>query len=149
MKRILEYNVTDDYIGKNIKTLLKSHFKMSSSLITDLKKTDDGIFVNGTHKNVTYILCAGDSVRITMRELSENSITPAKVDFKIIYEDEDVIAVDKPPFVPTHPSAGNYENTLANGMIYHWNKNNEHRIFRAVNRLDKNKIGRASWRERV
>lgn len=141
MERILEYIVIDDYIGKNIKTLLKVHFKMSSSLISDLKKADDGILVNGLHKNVTYILCKGDNVRITIRELSRNTIAPAEIDFKILYEDEDILAVDKPPFVPTHPSAGNYENTLANGVIYYWNKKNEQRLFRAVNRLDKNTSG--------
>lgn len=141
MKRILDYTAEADYINVSIKSFLKSHYKMSSSLITDLKKTDDGITVNGERKNVTYIIRKNDKIRITISELARNEIVPNKIDFKILYEDEDVMAVDKPPFIPTHPSMGNYDNTLANGVIYYWRQKSEERIFRAVNRLDKNTSG--------
>ncbi len=141
MKRIFKYTAQTDYIGKNIKTFLKSYYKMSSSLITDLKKTDDGIKVNGKKENVTYIMERDDVIEITITELAENQILPARIDFQILYEDEDIMVVNKPPFVPTHPSAGNYDNTLANGVIYYWQKKGEKRVFRAVNRLDKNTSG--------
>lgn len=68
MERILTYNVSDDYAGKNIKTLLKQHFKMSSALILSLKRNEDGICVNGERKYVDYVLQCGDNVSLTMRE---------------------------------------------------------------------------------
>lgn len=141
MKRIFYYKADKDYINTSIKAFLKSYYKMSSALITDLKKTDDGIVVNGERKNVTYIIKEKDEIKITITELAENEIVPVKIDFEILYEDEDVMAVNKPPFVPTHPSMGNYDNTLANGVIYYWRQRGEERIFRAVNRLDKNTSG--------
>lgn len=141
MKRIFYYTADKDYINTSIKAFLKSYYKMSSALITDLKKKDDGIVVNGERKNVTYIIKEKDEIKITITELAENEIVPAKIDFEILYEDEDVMAVNKPPFVPTHPSMGNYDNTLANGVIYYWRQRGEERIFRAVNRLDKNTSG--------
>lgn len=141
MKRIFKYTAKDDYVGTTLKAFLKSYYKMSSSLIADLKKTDDGIAVNGERKNVTYIIEENDEIAITLTELAKNEIVPKKIDFKILYEDEDIMAVDKPPFVATHPSSGNYDNTLANGVMYYWLQKGEERVFRAVNRLDKNTSG--------
>lgn len=102
MKRVFKYTVADDYADKKIKVFLKSHYKMSTALVSDLKKTDDGIIVNGERQTVAYTLRKGDEITITIRELSKNEIIPAPINFKVLYEDEDVMVVEKPPFVPTH-----------------------------------------------
>lgn len=139
MKRKFVYDVGKDYNGKNIKMLLKQYYKMSSSLISALKRCDDGIIVNGERRYVTYILKENDIVEITITEGASEGIVPLKMDIDIIYEDEDIIIVNKPPYLPTHPSMGHYENTLANGLMYYFR--NEERTFRAVNRLDKDTSG--------
>ena len=59
----------------------------------------------------------------------------------IVYEDEDVLVINKPPNMPTHPSMGNYENSLANGVMYYYKSKGEERVFSAVNRLDKDTSG--------
>lgn len=142
MERIFTYTAEENYIGENIKTLLKQKFKMSSSLISSLKREEDGILVNGGKKHVNYIIQKGDCVKLTMREEggSEN-IVPVEMKLDIVYEDEDVIIINKPPHLPTHPSAGHYDDTLANGLTYYFKHNCGERVFRAVNRLDKDTSG--------
>ncbi len=141
MERILTYTVDDGYAEKNIKTLLKQHFKMSTSLIIDLKRGEDGILVNGIREHVDYILKPGDKVALTMREAASETVEPVMTELEIVYEDEDLIIINKPPHMPTHPSAGHHGDTLANGLAYYFKSRCEERVFRAVNRLDKDTSG--------
>lgn len=141
MERILTYTADEEYAGKNLKTLLKQRFKMSTSLIIDLKRGENGICVNGAREHVSYILKHGDKVTLTMREEGSLNIEPVKTELDIVYEDEDLIIVNKPPRMPTHPSAGHHGDTLANGLAYYFKSRGEERVFRAVNRLDKDTSG--------
>lgn len=141
MKRVFEYTADEKCSGMLIKDFLKKHYNMSTNLITALKKHRDGICVNGEHKRVTHRLSAGEKLVITMYDTASENIVPAEIPIDIVYEDEDIAVVNKPPKLPTHPSMGNFENTLANAMMYHWLKNGEEHIFRAVNRLDKDTSG--------
>lgn len=141
MKRVFEYLVDDYFSGKNIKTLLKQHYHMSTNLITLLKKYEDGICVNGEHKRITYVLSENDHVTLTMYDEPSENIVPTQIELDILYEDDDIMVINKPPYLPTHPSMGNFENTLANGIMHLWSKRGEAGTFRAVNRLDKNTSG--------
>lgn len=141
MERVFEYTVSPEYDGENVKTVLKQHFKMSSALIKELKKYEDGIRVNGEHKRVVDTLCGNDLLRVTLRETASENIIPKKLPLDIVYEDEDVLVINKPPHMPVHPSMGNYENTVANGVMYYFKNRGEERVFRAVNRLDKDTSG--------
>ena len=59
----------------------------------------------------------------------------------IVYEDEDILVVNKPADMPIHPSINNYENTLANAVAYYYKKQGETFIFRCINRLDRDTTG--------
>lgn len=131
----------DEFAGKTIKDLLVGHYKMSGSMIKALKREEDGILVNGEPKFVVHILEKGDDVQLTMREAASDNIALVKADFGIVYEDEDIIIVNKPANMPTHPSQGNHENTLANALMYYFKENNCECAFHAVNRLDKDTSG--------
>lgn len=141
MKRIFEYVIDEKYNDVMIKAFLKEHYNMSTNLITALKRDYDGICVNGEHKRVTHRLKTGEKLVITMYEGVSENIVPTDIAVDILYEDEDIAVINKQPHLPTHPSMGNYENTLANAMMYHWNKMGENHVFRAVNRLDKDTSG--------
>lgn len=141
MDRIFEYRITSEYSGGNIKTVLKQHFKMSSALIKELKKYDDGIRVNGRHMRVVDTVMEGDLLTITLRDTASENIIPNNIPLNIVYEDEDILVIDKPPGMPVHPSMGNYENTVANAVMYYFQSRGEDRVFRAVNRLDKDTSG--------
>lgn len=141
MDRVFEYRITPEYNGENVKTVLKQHFKMSSALIKELKKYDDGIRVNGSHMRVVDIVREGDLLEITLRDTASENIVPNNIPLNVVYEDEDILVIDKPPNMPVHPSMGNYENTVANAVMYYFQLRGEDRVFRAVNRLDKDTSG--------
>ena len=141
MDRILEYEIPSEYDGANITTVLKQHFKISTNLIKDLKKYKEGIQVNGEHKRVVDFVAKGDILKITIRDTASENIVPTDIPLDIVYEDEHVLVINKLPNMPTHPSMGNYENSLANGVMYYYKSKGEERVFRAVNRLDKDTSG--------
>lgn len=72
---------------------------------------------------------------------SSENILPVKMEPNIIYEDDDLLVINKPPMLPVHPSQGNFENTLANGLAYYFKEKNMPFVFRAVNRLDRDTTG--------
>lgn len=149
MKRILKYTITAENDGETIRDFLAQECRMSGTLIKNLKKYDDGITVNGERRFVIHTLCAGDILQIAVYDEASENIVPVKLDFETLYEDEDIIIVNKPPHMPTHPSAGNFTNTLANALMYYWGERGEEHVFRAVNRLDKDTSGVIALRKTV
>lgn len=141
MDRVFEYVITSEYDGENVTTVLKQHFKMSTSLIKDLKKYEDGLRLNGAHIRTVDTVKTGDVLTVTLRDSASENIIPKNISLDIVYEDEDILVLNKPPHMPTHPSMGNYENSLANGVMYYFQSKGEDRVFRAVNRLDKDTSG--------
>ena len=136
----LEYKVIDNKYF-NIKEVLKSYFFISDRLLTKLKN-NKRIFLNGNTEYVTKQISIGDfiSVNIDFEEESEN-IVPINMNLNIIYEDDSLLIIDKPPFLPVHPSASHYEDSLSNGIKYYYDSINLKRKIRPVNRLDKNTSG--------
>jgi 23S rRNA pseudouridine1911/1915/1917 synthase len=63
------------------------------------------------------------------------------MELKILYEDEDILVINKPADMPVHPSAGNYENTLANGIAWYFYEKGEDFVYRCINRLDRDTTG--------
>lgn len=141
MKRVLSCTVTDEFDGQRLDTLLRSEYKMSGSLIKDLKRAEDGLIVNGRRARTVDLLHTGDRVTLTLHEFASENIPPVKLSFRIVYEDEDILIVSKPAGMPTHTSQGNFYNTLSNAVMYHYQENGEEHVFRAVNRLDKDTSG--------
>ena len=124
----LEYKVIDNKYF-NIKEVLKSYFFISDRLLTKLKN-NKRIFLNGNTEYVTKQISIGDfiSVNIDFEEESEN-IVPINMNLNIIYEDDSLLIIDKPPFLPVHPSASHYEDSLSNGIKYYYDSINLKRFF--------------------
>lgn len=141
MKRVLTYVVERPYDGKELKMVLRDRYKMSTTLIKELKNQEDGFLINGGHIRIVDTVKAGDTLTITMRDKPSKNIEPVNIPLDIVYEDEDILIVNKAPDMPTHISIGNYNNSLANALMYHYKKEGEEHLFRAVNRLDKDTSG--------
>lgn len=141
MKRVLSCTVTEESDGQRLDTLLRAKYKMSGSLIKELKRAEDGLLVNGSRARTVDTLHAGDSVTLTLHEYASENIPPVRLSFRTVYEDEDILIVSKPAGMPTHTSQGNFFNTLSNAVMYHFMENGEEHVFRAVNRLDKDTSG--------
>lgn len=114
----------------------------SRAVIIKLKKTKIGIRKNGVWARVNETLKTGDVLDICLEEqtYSEN-ITPKECVLDILYEDEDILVVNKPYDTPIHPSLNNYDNTLANGVMYYYHKQDKPCTFRCINRLDRDTTG--------
>ena len=117
----LKYVVNNLCIYSNVRQVLKNEFNMSNRLITKLKQ-NKLIYLNDEETYLDKSLSIGDTVKciIDFNESSEN-IIPTKMDLKIIYEDDYILAVDKPFNMAVHPSILHYENSLSNGVKYYFN----------------------------
>lgn len=133
--------ISEQYDGLRVDETLRRHFEISGSLIKDLKKYDDGILLNGEHIRTVDSVKCGDVLTVTMHDSDSENIIPQNIPLNVMYEDEDILIVDKQPGIPTHPSMGHPEGTLANGVIAHYINSGERHIFRAVNRLDRDTSG--------
>ena len=91
---------------------------VSRSYLQKLIK-DNQIFVNNKPQKASYKLKVEDYVSFVIPEHTEPDIEPEKMDLDILYEDEDVIVVNKPKGMVVHPAAGHFEHTLVNGLMYH------------------------------
>lgn len=141
MTRRIQYKIEEKHNGKCISMFLKEK-EYSRAVIIELKKTKTGIQKNGTWAGVNEILNTGDilEIRLTEQGSSEN-IVPKEFQLDILYEDEDILVVNKPYDTPIHPSVNNYNNTLANGVVHYYQQQNKPYIFRCINRLDRDTTG--------
>lgn len=141
MNRQLTYMVLTENENMTILDFLKAK-GISSHLITHLKKTANGITLNGKWAYVTERLRKNDLVCISIvEEEPSQNIVPVNIPVDIAYEDEDIIVVDKPSNMPIHPSVNNFDNTLANALAYYYKNVDSPFVFRCINRLDRDTTG--------
>ena len=141
MNVILTYKITESESGRSIAAfLLDSGY--SSRLVVHLRNTGGSFLLNGKIVYSNTILQPGDclNVYVTEKKASEQ-IVPVPADLSVVYEDEHVLVIDKPAGMPVHPSAGNYENTLANGIAWYFAEKGEDFVYRCINRLDRDTTG--------
>ena len=139
MIRILDYQITKE--TDSILLFLKEH-GYSSNLIVHLKKTPESILKNGIWSYVNEPLHVGDTlhIRIEENEGSDN-IVPNEIPLSILYEDKDILVIDKPANMPIHPSINHYEQTLANGVLWYYTAQQIPYTFRCITRLDRDTTG--------
>ena len=131
------------FIGLSIKEILIDELGFSKRAIAALKARPDGILLNGEHATVRAKVNEGDVLIINCEDMESNEekLVPSSTSPDIIYEDEHIVAVNKPPFMPTHQSQGHFYDTLANSLAYYFTKQGRPFVFRSVNRLDRNTSG--------
>ena len=114
----------------------------SRHILTSMKPDKEALLVNGMRAGGRSILKEGDHFRVRVMETgSMEGIVPAPLPLDILYEDEDILVLNKPADMPVHPSIGNYTNTLANAAAFYFQQKNELCPFRCINRLDKDTTG--------
>ena len=141
MERKLEYTITKEFHNKTIEQFLKAK-DFPHQAIVQLKKTEKGILLNDVWAYVNQKLTDGDILQLHLVEdETPSSIEPLYVPLDIVYEDADLIVINKPADMPIHPSMNHHEGTLANGLMYYFKERKEIFTFRAVNRLDRDTSG--------
>ena len=134
--RELEFLIDEKESGVKIRDYLRG-FGVSSSLLTKLKNTENGITKNGAFAKAIETLSGGDILKIRI-ESSGHMPSPAEMDIEVCYEDKDVLVLNKPAFLPVHESLNHRGDTLSNFVSYYLD---EDTAFRAVFRLDRDTSG--------
>lgn len=132
------------FVGRTVLSVLTSELGFSRKSITKLKQKENGILLNGSRVTVRAIIAAGDILEINCddEKADENEyLLPCGDMPEIIFEDDFVIAVNKPSNMPTHPSVGHFDDTLANALARYYLSCGRPFVFRATNRLDKDTSG--------
>ena len=141
MERMITYHIDETFQGLTILQFLKKK-NFTSKAIIALKKTPEGILLNDVWSYVNQKISSGDILTIKLLETEcSEKIVPEKLDIDMIYEDEDILVVNKPHNMPVHPSQNHYTGTLANGIAHYFESQGKPFIFRCVNRLDRDTTG--------
>lgn len=141
MKRIINYIITEKDSGKTIYTFLREHF-YSYKILTLFRHREGSILVNNSPALMKSCLIDGDCLTVIYEENDESeNIVSTNLPFEIIYEDDDILVVNKPADMPVHPAINNFDNTLANALKYYFDSKEEKLVFRCINRLDRNTSG--------
>ena len=141
MDRILTYTITPQEDGMQVLEFLRSK-GFSRHILTSMKPDKEALLINGMRAGGRSILKEGDHFRVRVMETgSMEGIVPAPLPLDILYEDEDILVLNKPADMPVHPSIGNYTNTLANAAAFYFQQKNELCPFRCINRLDRDTSG--------
>lgn len=141
MSRYLTYIIKPEESGITIKDYLKKK-SFSHALIANLKKYEDGIMVNGVRKYTDHHLVSDDELNVCIREKPMVSrIMATELKLSVLYEDEDLMVVDKQAGIPIHPSRLNNTETLANAVANYLTDKGIDPVFHCINRLDKDTSG--------
>ena len=139
MKKNMTYRIEEGNI--TIKDFLLSN-NISSKAISTLKKQVDGILVNGKGQFTNYKLQPNDILSINLDENNDyENIIATKMDLNILYEDDDIVIVNKSADITVHPSKKYFTNSLVNGLTYYYQNKNMDVKLHCITRLDKETSG--------
>ena len=114
-----EYLVVENDGGERIDRYLADNFEDKSRSYLQKLIKDGQVKVNGKPVKANYRLVFDDRVEIFMPEVKEPDIEPENIPLDILYEDKDVLLVNKPKQMVVHPAPGHYSGTLVNAIMYH------------------------------
>lgn len=140
MDNSLKYLITVNEAGIKLREYLRSRAKLSSRLIKGAAK-DERICVNGKVTRLNYILKEGDQVSFGVIKSETQDIEPEDIPIDVVYEDDDILVVNKDPGIVVHPTKSYPSHTLANGIMNYFKETNQNCIVRLVSRLDMDTSG--------
>ena len=141
MERILNYTISAADEGMIVLDFLRKQ-GFSRHILTAMKADREALSLNGQKAGGRTVLSCGDHFRVRLLEtVPADGILPTPLNIPVLYEDEDILVVNKPADMPVHPSLGNYTNTLANGVAAYLETKGESCPFRCINRLDRDTSG--------
>ena len=141
MNRNIDYIIDEDSAGLRVEQFLRRK-RYSGQNLSEIKRMPKSILVNGVHYYMRQELSTGDHLQVRICETQNTEkIPPTKLPLDIIYEDEDLLVLNKPAGMPIHPSLNNYTNSIANALAYYFQSQGKPFIFRCCNRLDRDTSG--------
>lgn len=144
MLRVLTYIARPSDVKRNraVRDVLKDNFRLVSHDISRAKyDTPNGITVNGRQVRVNHLLRVGDVVKVRLTDSLSEKTVPTQGPLEIVYEDQDLIILNKPAGLVVHPSHGHFSDSLANYLCWYYKMNNDPHEIRTIGRLDKDTSG--------
>lgn len=105
-------------LDKFLVEFLKEEFDFSRSLIQKMIENEQ-VKINGEIKGANFKIPDGSEIEISIEPPRDSELIPKDIKFEIVYEDKDILVINKPNNLVVHPAPGNYENTLVNGILFH------------------------------
>lgn len=141
MDRTITYKIEKEDAGLRVELFLRRRGYSRQNLV-EIKRMPQSIMVNGVHYYMRQTLEEGDLLEVRIQEMDSSEKIPAVYHpLDIVYEDEDIMVINKPADMPIHPSMNNYYNSLANALAYYFEQQGKPFIFRCSNRLDRDTSG--------
>ena len=140
MDNKLTYIVEDNIVEVKLRDYLKFTENLSSRFIKS-SGISGKICVNGKVAKLNHRLNSKDKIEIDMKKDEQQNIEPEKMEIDVVYEDVDLIVINKRPGMVVHPTRGYPFGTLANGVLYYFKEKGENAIVRLVSRLDMDTSG--------
>ena len=137
----LTFSITPEQDGRRLSRLLRTDCRCSARLVKQLKYLPDGILLDGARAFLDQRVSAGQRLILRLPPDPPSDIVPCEGPLDILYEDEHLLVVNKPPYVPVHPGPGHHEDTLGNFLTWHYLQNGTPHTYRPVNRLDRSTSG--------
>ena len=148
MRREIIYHITSQPLTLGRPATASEYLRSlgySRHLMTYLRHHPHTLYVNKTDAFTNHPLKAGDELRVLFSDddVSESGlhIVPNHMKLDIVHEDEDLLVINKPPYLPVQPSLGHREWTLGNGVTAYYEEQGFSFVYRCINRLDKNTSG--------
>lgn len=145
MEELISF-IVEDFDGERLDVYISNKFpKFSRSTIQKIIKNQK-VKVNGKTEKPRYIVKIGDTIEIEIPKSAKIEIVAQNIPLNIVYEDNDLLIVNKDQGMVVHPGAGNYENTLVNALLFHTNGklstiNDEDTRPGIIHRIDKDTSG--------
>lgn len=134
------YHVKATEAGFTLERILRQSLGFSRGMLRKLKRSD-GVLVNGQAFYLNRPVQEGDILSIDLHSDKVTDVLPQPIPIDIVYEDEHLLVVNKPPHMLVHPLKREPENTLANAVLCHYMENHVEPVYRPVTRLDRDTSG--------
>ena len=118
-EQLLVFSVDASYVGMRLDQFLSLHLPQFSRSQISTSIRDETILVNDSPKKNSYRLKLGEAVSGIIEEAKPLLVEAEKIDFSVLYEDEWLLFLSKPPGLVVHPGSGNHSGTLVNGLVHH------------------------------
>ena len=140
--RRLDLPITTELAGIKVDTLLKKHLRLSGTVVRRVKWLPEGILVDGARVNTRYCPTQGQVLSVQLSDPERRSgILPAPGPVDIVFEDGDVIVLNKAPGLSVHPGPGHFSDTLGNFLLHYYDQSGQDCDFHPVHRLDRGTSG--------
>lgn len=140
MDNKLVFEVKESEVGMKLGEYLRKVASFSGRLIKGAA-IQGRIRINGNIVKLNYVLKSKDIIEFDVVKEESQNIEPEKMDIDVVFEDKDIIVVNKSPGMVVHPTKSYQSGTLANGLLYYFKEKGENCIVRLVSRLDMDTSG--------